>query len=67
MLFRSPAGQQQVELTLPYEKSLIAARLGMTPESFSRALAALGKEGVVVHREIVTIESTDRLRVFAGA
>lgn len=62
----APSDQQAVALTLPYEKSLIAARLGMTPESFSRALAALSKEGVKVQREVVTIDSTERLRAFAG-
>lgn len=40
---------------LPYEKSLIANRLGMKPESFSRALAKLRPLGVTVNRENVTV------------
>ncbi|MFV0279387.1 MAG: Crp/Fnr family transcriptional regulator [Rhodoblastus sp.] len=53
-------------IALPYEKVLIAARLGMTPESFSRALAALSKVGVATSREIVTISDPARLREFVG-
>lgn len=53
-------------IALPYEKVLIAARLGMTPESFSRALAALTKLGVATNREIVTISDPAKLRAFVG-
>ena len=53
-------------IALPYEKVLIAARLGMTPESFSRALAALTKLGVTTNREIVTISDPAKLRAFVG-
>lgn len=38
------------KVILPYEKALIANRLGMKPESFSRALAKLRKLGVAVER-----------------
>lgn len=47
---------------LPYEKSLIAHRLGMKPESLSRALANLRSSGVHVRHDVVTIEDVDRLR-----
>jgi len=40
---------------LPYEKALIASRLGMKPESFSRALAKLRPLGVEVGGEHVKI------------
>ncbi len=53
-------------IELPYEKVLIAARLGMTPESFSRALAALTKVGVTTKREIVEVADTQALRDFVG-
>ncbi len=33
-------------IKLPYEKGLIAARLGMEPQTFSRALSLLGSHGV---------------------
>lgn len=49
---------------LPYEKALIANRLGMKPESLSRALAKLRPLGVSVEREMVTIENLTSLREF---
>lgn len=48
-------------VTLPYEKSLIANRLGMKPESFSRALLKLRPVGVTVDREQVSIADATAL------
>jgi CRP-like cAMP-binding protein len=57
-------------IDLPYEKNLIASRLGMKPESLSRALAKLRPLGVSVDRDRVSmvdvgllvsfVESSDR-------
>ena len=52
-------------IALPYEKALIASRLGMKPESFSRALGKLAELGVVVERESVIIPDVARLAAFA--
>lgn len=41
----------------PYDKGLAAARLGMTPETFSRALAQLKPMGVTVKGSDITIDS----------
>lgn len=57
----------RVDLRLPYEKALLAARLGMTPESFSRALAQLRELGVTVDREFVRIASLERLAEWVEA
>lgn len=55
-------------ITLPYEKSLIAARLGMRPESLSRNLAHLAGFGVQVKGEEVAIDDVEQLAEhFAGA
>jgi CRP-like cAMP-binding protein len=43
------------EIALPYDKSLIASRLGMKPESFSRALARLRDLGLRTERSHVAI------------
>ena len=54
------------QVTLPYEKQLIANRLGMTPESFSRAMSQLKSHGVTVTRDRLTIKDVARLRAFAS-
>lgn len=53
-------------ITLPYEKSLIANRLGMQPESFSRAILKLRPIGVMVEREYVAITDVAKLNEYAG-
>lgn len=61
-LCASRAGAATVEL--PYEKGLIANRLGMKPESLSRALAKLRPLGVSVDRDRVSITDLVSLRDF---
>lgn len=48
-------GERSRTIELPFEKILIAARLGITPESLSRALAKLGDIGVEVAKGRVSI------------
>jgi len=62
---QAPSASGPVRIALPYEKALIASRLGMKPESFSRALGKLGEFGVVVDRESVSIRDVARLAAFA--
>ena len=58
-------GSGAAKVVLPYEKHLIAGRLGMSPESFSRALGKLKAHGVAVDRELVSIKDVDRLAELA--
>jgi CRP-like cAMP-binding protein len=51
--------------TFPYDKSLAAARLGMKPETFSRAFAQLKPVGVTVRGTEIRIDSFDRLAEFS--
>lgn len=51
-------------IELPFEKGLLANRLGMKPESFSRALAQLRAHGVTVERGTVNIADIGRLLSF---
>jgi CRP/FNR family transcriptional activator FtrB len=51
---------------LPYEKNLIASKLGITRESFSRALSLLQKEGIAVQGEMITIRDAARLAAVSG-
>jgi len=52
-------------VTLPFDKALLAGRLGMKPESLSRAFGRLRNAGVHVSREHAAISDVDRLRSYA--
>ena len=52
-------------VTLPYDKVLIAGRLGMKPESLSRAFARLKTCGVKIAKNHAAIEDIERLRQYA--
>ena len=56
LLTLCPNEEGPCEIKLPYEKSLIASRLGMKPESLSRALAKLKPLGVTVIREDIVVD-----------
>jgi CRP/FNR family transcriptional regulator, dissimilatory nitrate respiration regulator len=60
----TPVRKGPAELELPFEKALIANRLGMKPESFSRALGKLKAQGIAVARETVRIADVARLLAF---
>jgi CRP-like cAMP-binding protein len=53
-------------IALPYDKVLIAARLGLKPESLSRAFARLRLLGVSVHSSHVALSDIAKLRRFAA-
>ncbi len=55
-----------VEVKLPYPKSLIASRIGIAPESLSRALSRLGEIGVESHGDVVQVRDIEALRRFSG-
>ena len=55
-------GAESAIVHLPYDKGLIAARLGMQPETLSRALAKLRPLGVETKGSRVTIRDIDALR-----
>ncbi|MCA0872327.1 Crp/Fnr family transcriptional regulator [Seohaeicola saemankumensis] len=55
------------ELVLPYEKVLLAGKLGMKPESLSRAFGRLKTFGVASSQRRVTISDVSKLRAFAAA
>lgn len=62
-----PEGAESARVTLPYDKVLIAGRLGMKPESLSRAFARLRAHGVRVEQASATIASVARLRALTRA
>lgn len=51
-----------VTIHLPYDKTLLAARLGMQPETFSRALAKLKEQtGIRVKGAVVELDNLEQL------
>ena len=52
-------------INLPYDKALIAGRLGMQPESLSRAFAKLKPSGIHIEQNKAIVEDVARLRTFA--
>ncbi|HIJ38877.1 MAG TPA: cyclic nucleotide-binding domain-containing protein [Rhodospirillaceae bacterium] len=64
----APPGQtNRLELHLPLAKGNLASRIGVTPESFSRALKRLEKSGVSCRGQRFIIEDVEALRQFCGA
>jgi CRP-like cAMP-binding protein len=59
-----PGQTRNIEIGLPYDKSLIARRLNIEPETFSRALKKLGPCGVSMNGRMITIEDISKLESF---
>ncbi|MBI4968015.1 MAG: cyclic nucleotide-binding domain-containing protein [Rhodospirillales bacterium] len=52
------------EFRLPFRKTLIASRIGITPESLSRAMSRLKAEGVTGTGSVIRIADVARLKAF---
>jgi CRP-like cAMP-binding protein len=59
-----PADAGACTVTLPYDKALLAGRLGIQPESLSRAFGRLRDAGVQVRQTQASIDDVARLRAF---
>lgn len=59
-----PVEEGTCTVTLPYDKVLIAGRLGMKPESLSRAFIRLRANGVKVRQNDAIIADIERLREY---
>lgn len=59
-----PEGPGSAVFALPFDKALVARRLGMQPETFSRALAKLRGVGVETQGGTVSVADLDDLRRF---
>jgi CRP-like cAMP-binding protein len=60
------ANQDKPAVALPYDKLLIAAQLGLTPESLSRAFARLKAVGVAIDAAHVVVKDVAKLRQIAA-
>jgi CRP-like cAMP-binding protein len=62
----APVDHGSCIISLPYDKVLIAGRLGLKPESLSRTFAKLRSIGVVVHTSHVAVSDVAKLRELAA-
>ncbi len=60
----APVEDGACTIALPYDKALIAARLGMKPESLSRAFQRLREEGVKINNNMAVIGDVETLQAF---
>jgi CRP/FNR family transcriptional regulator, dissimilatory nitrate respiration regulator len=61
-----PVGGGKCTIALPYDKALIAGRLGLKPETLSRAFATLRSVGVDVRASHVVVRDPQRLHRLAS-
>jgi CRP-like cAMP-binding protein len=60
-----PVDGGKCAIALPYDKSLLAGRLGLKPETLSRDFAKLKSVGVEVHASHVVVHDVGRLHALA--
>jgi len=67
LLYQIPEEHKNAyEINFPIPKHVIASRLSMTPETFSRILKCLNKEGLIkVKGKMIQIPNIDRLRLYS--
>lgn len=65
LLELAPCPSGACTVVLPYDKSLIAGRLGMKPESLSRAFVKLREHGVTVRQNHAAIADVEALKGYA--
>lgn len=66
LLGLTPVSEGACLLHLPYEKELVAGKLGLKPESLSRVFRQLRAQGVTTKRDSVRIDDVARLTRFAN-
>ena len=61
LIKQSPVESGACTIRLPYEKTLIASKLGMKAESLSRVFQRLRSYGVVIKRDMAVIDAVESL------
>lgn len=64
ILQNCPENASSARFRLPFQKSLLAGKLGLAPEALSRAFSTLKSAGVAVHGRVIEIEDVNALRNF---
>lgn len=58
----SPSDEGPIRIQLPYEKSIIARKVGIEAESLSRVFKGLRKHGVTIENDMAIVEDVGALR-----
>lgn len=62
LLDNCPQDESSASIRLPFQKSLLAGKLGLAPEALSRAFSSLRRAGVTVRGRIVQISDISALK-----
>jgi CRP/FNR family transcriptional regulator, dissimilatory nitrate respiration regulator len=62
LITSGPHGATSYSLRLPFQKSLLAGKLGLAPEALSRAFSTLRQAGVTVRGRVVQVNDIGALR-----
>lgn len=64
ILSQCPNGSPAFSFRLPFQKNVLAGKLGLAPEALSRAFSALRQSGVVVKGRLIEIRDREALERF---
>ncbi|APG92103.1 Crp/Fnr family transcriptional regulator [Sinorhizobium americanum] len=64
ILSHCPNGSESFSFRLPFQKSVLAGKLGLAPEALSRAFSTLRQSGVVVKGRVIEIRDRQALEQF---
>ncbi len=62
LLDNCPQDSASASIRLPFQKSLLAGKLGLAPEALSRAFSSLRRAGVIVRGRVIQINDVSALR-----
>jgi CRP-like cAMP-binding protein len=62
LLDNCPSAEGPASVRLPFQKSLLAGKLGLAPEALSRAFSSLRDSGVIVRGRMVQIQDVSALK-----
>ncbi|QCI97221.1 Crp/Fnr family transcriptional regulator [Agrobacterium larrymoorei] len=62
LITQAPGEKGSYSLRLPFQKSVLAGKLGLAPEALSRAFSSLRNCGVIVRGRVIQINDTAALR-----
>lgn len=62
LITQGPEGKTSYSLRLPFQKSVLAGKLGLAPEALSRAFSSLRDCGVIVRGRVIHVNDTTALR-----